>query len=121
VSVVLWIFQIVLAVVFLLAGFTKVSQPKEKLASTMSWVEDYSGNSVRYISVLEILGGLGLVLPWVTGIARLLTPLAGFGLAAIQIGAMATHARRKEYPMIVVNVVLAVLALIVAVARLGDL
>ena len=118
---VLWILQIVLAVVFLAVGSAKLSQPKEKLAGNMKWVDDFSGRSVKYIGAAEILGAIGVVLPWATGIARVVTPIAALGLAALMVGAMLVHARRKEYSNIAAPAVLAVLALIIAVARFGDL
>ena len=117
---VLWILQSVLAVVFLASGSAKLSQPKERLARSMKWVDDFSGRSVKYIGTSEIFGAIGVFLPWATGIARVLTPIAALGLAALMVGAMLTHARRKEYPNIAAPAVLAVLALIVAVARFGD-
>ena len=40
-NVFLWILQIVLAVAFGAAGLTKLSQPKEKLSTTMKWVDDF--------------------------------------------------------------------------------
>jgi uncharacterized membrane protein YphA (DoxX/SURF4 family) len=120
-SVVLWILQIVLAVVFLSAGLAKLTQPKARLAGSMKWVDDFSGRSVKYIGALEILGALGVVLPWATGVARVLTPIAATGLLVIMVCAMATHTRRKEYTNIGANVVLAALALVVAVARFGDI
>jgi hypothetical protein len=76
---------------------------------------------VKYIGALEILGALGVVLPWATGVARVLTPIAATGLLVIMVCAMATHTRRKEYTNIGANVVLAALALVVAVARFGDI
>ena len=59
-NVILWIIAIVLAVVFLVAGMAKVSQPKEKLAEKMGWVEDWSPNAVKLIGAVEILGAIGL-------------------------------------------------------------
>jgi uncharacterized membrane protein YphA (DoxX/SURF4 family) len=118
--VVLWILQIVLAVVFLASGLAKLSQPKQKLARNMKWVDDFSSRSVKYIGTSEILGAIGVVLPWATGVARVLTPIGALGLAALMVGAMLTHARRQEYQNIAAPAVLAALALIVAVARFGD-
>ena len=68
-NVVLWIVQIALAAAFVLAGVMKATQPKEKLASNLPWVEDFSLGTVRLIGVSELLGGLGLIL-LVSGLAR---------------------------------------------------
>jgi len=55
----------------------------------------------------------------VTGIAPILTPLAAVGLLLIMIGAIVTHLRRGEARTIVVNVVLLLLAAVVAWGRFG--
>lgn len=116
-NVALWIIQIVLAAAFLIAGTTKVLTPKEKLRERMAWVDDFSQTSVRLIGTAEILGALGLILPAATGIAPILTPIAAVGLIIIMIGAAITHVRRQEPAIVPVNVVLLVLAAIVAWGR----
>lgn len=118
-NVLIWILQSLLALAFLAAGVMKISQPKQKLESAMGWVADYSQPMVRFIGAVEVLAALGLILPSVTGIAPVLTPLAASGLAIVMIGAILTHARRKEPQQVVVNVVLLVLAAVVAWARFG--
>jgi uncharacterized membrane protein YphA (DoxX/SURF4 family) len=118
-NVVLWILAGLLAVAFLGAGLTKVFQPKEKLAATMGWVEDFSPGTVKLIGVLEVLAAIGLVLPAALDIVPVLVPLAAVGLVALMIGAALTHARRKETPMIVANLVLLVLAAVVVWGRFG--
>jgi uncharacterized membrane protein YphA (DoxX/SURF4 family) len=118
-NVAVWVLQILLALAFLLAGAKKVSQPRQKLAASMGWVEDFSDTGVRTIGVLEILGGVGLLLPAVTGVATVLVPLAAVGLALLMVGAAATHRRRGELPMIGINAVLLLLVVVVAWARSG--
>jgi uncharacterized membrane protein len=119
-NVAVWVLQILLALAFLLAGVTKVSQPRQKLAASMGWVEDFSDSGVRTIGVLEILGGVGLLLPAVTGVATVLVPLAAVGLALLMVLAAATHRRRGELPMIGINAVLLLLAVVVAWARFAS-
>ena len=114
-GIALWVVQGLLAVAFLGAGATKLSQPKEKLAKNMTWVEDFSQGKVRLISTLEIVGALGLVLPALTGVLPWLTPLAALGLALLMAGAIYTHLRRKEAPAVVPPAVLLLLAALVAV------
>jgi uncharacterized membrane protein YphA (DoxX/SURF4 family) len=110
-----WILQIVLGALFLGVGATKISQPKDKLRSKMTWVDDYTDSNVKLIGGLEVLAALGLVLPWATGIAKILTPLAAVGLAIIMIGAVFTHRNRKE-PWIP-QLVLLIMTIVVAVIR----
>jgi uncharacterized membrane protein YphA (DoxX/SURF4 family) len=118
-NAIIWILQILLALAFLAAGLTKISQPRQKLASTMGWVEDFSDPAVRTIGALEVLGALGLLLPALTGMATVLVPIAAVGLAVLMIGAAGTHRRRGELPMIGINAVLLLLAVVVAWARFG--
>jgi len=117
VNIVLWVLQVLLGAAFIGAGAMKLSQPIEKLATNMTWVSRYSPGTVRFVGATEVLGGLGLILPWATGIAPVLTPVAAVGLAVIMLLAVVDHARAKEYPMIAVNVVLGALAVIIAVGR----
>ncbi|HET9516556.1 MAG TPA: DoxX family protein [Actinoplanes sp.] len=120
-NVVLWVIAAVLAVAFLGAGALKLLQPKEKLiASGLTWVEDSSAAAVKALGAVEILGAIGLILPALVDIAPILVPLAATGLAVTMIGAAITHFRRGELQSIAVNVVLFVLAAVVAWGRFGD-
>jgi uncharacterized membrane protein YphA (DoxX/SURF4 family) len=116
-DIVLWVIQILLALVFALVGFMKVTQPIERLATRMEFVRDTPPRIVRLIGILEILGALGLILPAVTGIWPWLTPLAAGGLILTMVGAMITHGRRGEFSRIWVNVVLLALAALVLIGR----
>jgi uncharacterized membrane protein YphA (DoxX/SURF4 family) len=113
----LWIAAILGAFMFGMAGIMKMSQPKEKLAPKMPWVNEYSANNVKLVGLAELLGAIGLILPWATGIAKVLTPLAALGLALIMVLAAIHHARRKEFQGIGVNVVLFAISIFVAIGR----
>ncbi|MFI7701365.1 DoxX family protein [Nonomuraea sp. NPDC049480] len=115
-NVFLWVVQILLAVAFVAAGAGKLTQPKEKLQPRMPYVEEYSQQQLRGIGALEVLGALGLVLPWATGIAPVLTPIAAAGLGITMIVAAQVHRRRKE--SFAVNLVLLAMAVVVAVGRI---
>ena len=116
-GIALWVAQGLLAVAFLVAGATKLAQPKEKLAKNMAWVEDFSQPAVRLIGAVEVLGAIGVVLPALTGILSWLTPLAALALAATMVGAVLTHVRRGERSAVVPPGVLLVLAALVAYGR----
>lgn len=117
-NIAIWIAQILLAVAFAASGISKLVQPYEKLAAQMAYVNDFTPGAMRAIGTLEILGAIGVVLPTLTGILPWLAPAAAFGLAVNMGGAMATHLRRKEYTMIIVNLVLLALAGFVVYGRL---
>jgi uncharacterized membrane protein YphA (DoxX/SURF4 family) len=118
-NVALWILQAVLALLFIGAGAVKMIKPKDQLLERMSWAEDFSPPMVKFIGATEVLGGLGLILPALTGIAPILTPIAAAGLVLVMIGAAIVHLRRKEYSGLTAPVVLGLLALFVAVERFG--
>jgi len=79
----LWVVQGLLALLFLFAGGMKLVLPVEEMTKQMP----LPGAFLRFIGVAEVLGGLGLILPGLTGIRPDLTPLAAAGLVIIMIGA----------------------------------
>jgi uncharacterized membrane protein YphA (DoxX/SURF4 family) len=120
VNVVLWIVAGLLALAFLAAGGMKLTQSKQKLAASgMGWTEDFGAGMIKAIGGLEVLAAIGLILPPALKIVPVLAPLAALGLILLMIGAAITHARRKETPMIAINAVLLVLAVVVAWGRFG--
>jgi uncharacterized membrane protein YphA (DoxX/SURF4 family) len=117
----LWTIAGVLAFAFAAAGLLKLTQSKTTLAASgMGWVYDFPAGTVKAIGALEILAAVGLILPAALDIVPVLVPIAAAALILMMIGAALTHARRREYPLITVNVVLAVLALCIAWGRLGN-
>lgn len=118
-SIALWVLQILLALMFLMAGVQKSFRPEEKLHESFPWAQDFSLGTVRFIGVSELLAAVGLILPAVTGIWPILTPLAAVGLAIIMLLAMVVHYRRNEYGAIGFNAVLLILAVVVAWGRFG--
>lgn len=110
----LWIVNALLALAFIAAGTMKAARSKEALAASgMGWTEDYSDGGVTLIGVAEIVGGIGLILPLLTGIAPILTPIAATALALIMVGAVVVHVRRKESAS--PSLVLGVLSIVSAV------
>ncbi|WP_100448710.1 DoxX family protein [Glycomyces xiaoerkulensis] len=118
-NVFLWILQIVLAAMFLMAGVMKLAQPREKLLGSMPVFETYSPGTIKFIGIAEIAAAAGLILPPLIGLASVLAPLAALGIVVLMILAAMAHGRRKETPMITGNIVILVLAAIVAWGRLG--
>jgi uncharacterized membrane protein YphA (DoxX/SURF4 family) len=119
-NVALWIIASVFAAAFLAAGGMKLTQPKERLVTVgMGWAEDFSVRTVKVIGLLEVLAAVGLILPAALDIVPVLVPLAAVGLMLIMLGAVITHARRREPSAIVVNLVLLALAALVAWGRFG--
>ena len=119
-NIAIWIITGLLALAFIGAGIMKVTQPRAKLAANgMAWTNDYSDAGVKLVGLAELLGGLGLILPAVTGIAPMLVPIAAAALTVIMIGAIVWHVRANDTKGAVPSLVLGILALVVAITRFG--
>jgi uncharacterized membrane protein YphA (DoxX/SURF4 family) len=116
-TIAVWIVQALVALAFGMAGLMKLTQPYDKLGKQMAWVNDFAPSTVRLIGALELLGAIGVIVPAATKILPWLTPVAALGLVLIMVGAMITHLRRHEAPMISINLVLLVLAAVVVIGR----
>jgi putative oxidoreductase len=113
----LWITQVLLAAMFLMTGFMKLSQPIDALAGQLPWVTSVPEALVRFIGAAELAGALGLVLPSLTRIQPRLTALAALGLLVVMALASAFHISRGEGAMVPMNFVLAAIAAFIAWGR----
>jgi hypothetical protein len=119
VNIALWVAQGLLALVYLAAGGLKVVRQREQLVASgnFDWMKDSSDAQVKAVGLVEVLGALGLILPWLTGIATILTPIAAIGLVVVQIGAIRVHLVRNERQPLPANALLLLIAAFVAVGR----
>lgn len=110
---VLWVVQVLLAIAFVFTGISKLMLPEDQLAAASPFPVLF----VRLISVCEILGAIGLVLPGLTRIRTGLTPLAAAGLVIIMIGAVVSTVMTMGPSLAIFPLVLGVLAAFVAYGR----
>ena len=110
----LWTFQVLLALLFLFAGISKLVMPVEKLTEQSPQL---SGTFLRFIGVVETLGGLGMVLPGLLKIKTGLTPLAAVGLVIVMIGAVVVSYQAMGLKGIAVPLVTGIVAAFVAYGR----
>lgn len=115
--IVLWIFQILLAAMYLMAGGTKLFQSIEQLTPMLPWVANTPVGMVRFIGLSEVLGGFGLLLPSLLRIQPKLTYWAAVGLALIQLLAIGFHLSRGEVSVVGFNFILLALAGFIAWGR----
>jgi len=115
----LWVVQILLALLFLMAGVMKTFAPLATLQKSMSWTKHTTTPIVRLVGVLELLGALGLILPAATKIVPWLTPIAAVGLVLTMIGAVIVHLRLKEAKQIGMPLVLLLLSLFIVIGYLA--
>jgi uncharacterized membrane protein YphA (DoxX/SURF4 family) len=114
-NITLWITQALLALLFLFAGGTKLIMPIEEMTKQMT--VPLPGVFLRFIGVCEVLGGLGLVLPWLLRIRPFLTPLAAAGLVVIMVGATAITLMTGEIVMALMPLVVGILCVFIAYGR----
>ena len=106
-----WTCAVFLAVAFTLVGVSKLGGP-----SAVRWAErldnwGYPANAQYVIGGLEILGGLGVLIPrWRRAAAAI--------LIALMIGALCTHAVHGEVPRLVPPLVLGGFAFLLYSSRL---
>ena len=95
-SAVLWGLQWLFGVYFVSIGVLHFIVPPG-LPEAMSWMYDLSPTLHLVSGTLEILGGLGLLLPALTKRAVFLVPLAALGLAGVMMAAMIWHIQHGTF------------------------
>ena len=112
-NIALWIAQGLLAAIFLFAGGMKLILPIEEMTKQIP----LPGLFLRFIAVCEVLGAIGLILPWLLGSRPGLTPLAAAGLVIIMIGATVLTLATAGITMALIPLVVGILAAFVAYGR----
>ena len=112
-NVLLWTVQGLLAALFLFAGTTKLVLPLEQMAGPVA----LPGFLLRLIGVVEVLGAIGLIVPWLVRIRPALTPLAAAGLVIIMTGATVITIMGGSVAQAVVPFAIGLLAATVAYGR----
>jgi hypothetical protein len=118
VNIALWAAQIILVVVFGISALVKGTQTTARAVELgMTGVVDVPLPVMRFIAFCELLGIIGLLLPYTTGVLPILTPLAAVGLGLIMVPAARIHIGLGEPATAVGNMVLLALCLFVAWGR----
>ncbi|WP_456619322.1 MULTISPECIES: DoxX family protein [unclassified Bradyrhizobium] len=113
----LWIAQVLIFAAFASAGLVKLLTPIPQLAAMMPWAGQYSETFVRFIGLVDLAGGIGILLPALTRILPRLTVLAALGCSVLQVFALVFHISRGEAAVTPLNIVLLALALFVLWGR----
>ncbi|WP_244562605.1 DoxX family protein [Ensifer aridi] len=92
---------------FVLFGFQKLFMPGEALAAMWQtrWPVEHPW-LLRFTGVVDMAGGVGILMPAVTRIQPRLTVLAALGCTLLQISAIAFHATRGEFAALPLNFIL---------------
>jgi DoxX-like family len=114
----LWVVQGLLVAVFGFSAAVKGTQPKQRVLQLgMTGVVNIPLPLMRFTALCEVFGVIGLVLPYATGIAPILTPAAAIGLGMIMIAAAVIHLRLHEPWTAGGNVILLALCVLIAIGR----
>ncbi len=118
-NIVLWIIQILLALLFLFAGITKlvpiIPMPPPPPGAWMPpmWF-------LKFIGLCEVLGALGLVLPGLLRRHQYLTVWAAIGLTIIMIGAVVVSVMTLGVAAGITPLIVGILCVFVAYGRRGS-
>jgi hypothetical protein len=91
----LWIAQILVAVVFCAAGIVKFTTPIPELSAMMPWTGELPVAFVRTMGLIDLAGGVGILLPALTRIVPRLTVLAALCCVVLQVCGAGRGARRS--------------------------
>jgi uncharacterized membrane protein YphA (DoxX/SURF4 family) len=112
----LWVVQALVALAFAFHGY-QLAFALDKMRGRVVWPRDVSDQLLRPIGILEILAGVGLILPTLTRVLPWLTVLAAACLVVLMVLAIVFHVRRGEWFNIVLNSIFLVLAAFIAYGR----
>jgi hypothetical protein len=116
-SAALWLVQTLLGVLFTATGLWKLFTPLPQLATMIPWTGQVSPTFLYFIALVDLFGGVGILVPALARIKPELTVLAALGCALLQLCAIVFHVARGEAAVTPFNFVLCALALFVAWGR----
>ena len=92
----LWAAQVAVFGLFCMAGFMKLTMSVAQIEKMWPWTVQVSEPVLRFIAVVDLAGGIGILLPALTRIRPQLTVLAALGGTVLQVLAIGFHASRGE-------------------------
>lgn len=116
----IWVFQILLALWFILPGYMKLTIPKEKMIENKQLPPDGNPIPIRVLGFLELLGVIGIVVPRLTGTLTILTPITAVCFGIVMVGAFVVHVNKHEYKVLPLIGLAFVLSVIVAWFRFTE-
>ena len=115
-NILLWVLQIFLGIYFIFTGVIHFIVP-DGLPALMAWMYELDPALHWFSGIVEIIAGIGLILPGLLKIQPRLTVYAALLLVATMLGATFWHLTRGETSNIGMNILLGVLAAFVAYGR----
>lgn len=118
---VVWVLQILLALAFIMPGGTKLFTPVFKMVEMHMLQPGQSPVPMRILGLLELMGVVGIILPWALKKLPVLTPIAAVGFAIVMVGALFVHGGMGDYKTFPMLIAIFVAAVIVAWYRFKGL
>ena len=115
-NIALWVAQGLISLTLIWAGYAKLFQPIEETAQMLPWALDNPG-LLKLTGIIDLLGGIGIVLPAMVKIQPKLTVYAAYGTIVLMIAASIFHISRGEASLIGMNIFFFALAVFVAWGR----
>ncbi|WP_375779376.1 DoxX family protein [Bradyrhizobium sp. ma5] len=109
----LWAAQIIVFVLFILFGSMKLFMPVDKLAAMWVWPGQVPIWFLHLTGILDVAGGIGVLLPATMRIQPRLTVYAALGCTLLQIVAIIFHFSRGEAAAVPLNIVLLALSVFI--------
>jgi hypothetical protein len=115
-NLILLIIQSLLAATFLWASYMKLFQSADKLAAMWPWTAN-NQMLVKGTGVIDLLAGIGIVLPTLVHIQPKLAVFTAYSIIALMIAASIFHITRGETNQIGFNIFVMALSVFVAWGR----
>ena len=112
-TIILWIAQLLLAGSFIWASYVKLFMPADDLAAMWPWTAEHM-LLVKITGAIDLIAGIGLILPAWLRIRPDLTIYAAYGVILLMIAASIFHIARGEASLIGINIFFAALAAFIA-------
>lgn len=112
-NVILWIAQGLVGITLIWAGIMKILKPEQL---PFPWIKD-NANLVLITAIIDLLAGIGIILPALLNIKPQLTIYAAYGTIALMIAACIFHISRNETKDIGFNICMAAIAVFIAWGR----
>lgn len=118
-NTIIWIFQSIIAVIFLYSGVHKAYFDEKTLVQKgQTGVEGLPPGLIKFIGISEIIGAVGLILPQLLNLYPILSPIAALCLGLIMIPAAVIHYRRDEWKNVILNIGIFLICLMILWVRL---
>ncbi|HVN59119.1 MAG TPA: DoxX family protein [Bacteroidales bacterium] len=113
----IWFLTGITALLFFITGYCKIFIPKAKLLEHgMKGLTDLDDNQIKIVGLLEILGALGMVFPFILGIAPVISAISAFCLSLTMI--VAAYINHKHGVSIIPNIVIFIICFLIVVIEL---